>query len=63
MAHELLNRLLDKNSNEYPPENKTHLTCNETGNSNRLLTKDILENVIFLFIKVDKGNQGEGRAG
>ena len=58
VAYELLNRLDDKYGNSYPPEEKMHLTCNETGNSNGTLTKDILEKVIFPFIKVQEGNRG-----
>ena len=58
MAYELLNRLQDNYGNSYPPEDNIHLTCNETGNSNGILTKDILEKVIFPFINVEEGNRG-----
>ena len=34
VAYELLNRLEDNYGNSYPPEDKIHLTCNETENSN-----------------------------
>ena len=58
VAHELFNRLEDNAGNSYPPEEKIYLTCNESGNSNGILTKDILENVIFPYLKVEEGNRG-----
>ena len=57
VAYELLNRLQDNCSNSYPPENQIHLVCNETGNSNGILIKDVLEKIIFPFIRVEGDNQ------
>ena len=57
VAHKLFNRLEDNARNSYPPEEKIYLTCNESGNSNGNLTKDILENVIFPYLKVEEGNR------
>ena len=58
VSHESLNRLDDDLGNSYPPAEKTHLTRNESGNSNGTLTKDILENATFPHIKVEEGNRG-----
>ena len=58
VAHKLFNRLEDNARNSYPLEEKIYLTCNESGNSNGNLTKDILENVIFPYLKVEEENRG-----
>ena len=44
--------------NSYLPVEQIYLICNELGNLNEILTKDILENVNFLYIKVEEGNRG-----
>ena len=54
---ELKNRLSDRNRNECPPEEE-FLTCNETGGSDRCLTIDIFDRVIFTSMKVQEGNRG-----
>ena len=59
VAYELFNCLDDNLGNSYPPAEKLYLTCNESGNSNGILTKDILQNVIFPHIKVEEGNRGD----
>ena len=58
IACELQNRLQDNYGNSYPPKEKIHLTCNETGNLNGVFTKDVLEKVTFLFMKVQEDNRG-----
>ena len=46
----------DNCGNSYLPENKIYLTYNKIGNSNDILNKNILEKVIFLYIKVREDN-------
>ena len=58
VACELKNLLCDAHGNEYPPGDKICLTCNDTGNSNRYLTIDTLQRVIFPHMKVEEGLRG-----
>ena len=58
VANETHERLEDSNDNSRPPENKMHLTCNSTTNSNSDLTIDILKQVMFPYLKIDELNRG-----
>ena len=58
VVHELLNRLKDNHGNSYPPEDKMHLTCNETRNFNSNLTKVVLERSCFYLLRLVKVIEG-----
>ena len=57
VSYELKHRLPDSSGNEYPPEEKVYLTCNDTVNSNGEFTKMILEQVIFPELSVFEGKR------